>query len=268
MDEILVRVFYAVAASIILTVLVYFIPSLRSAVYSGPFRYRYPASHDQIEGMLADANPGLTWKTSKAAKAQQPPVIYPVWDCWVLFHELEFLEELSTQVLDRFDEVFYNAKICALTTPALFFLGILEEELRLSDAIIFPFDKRFSRPVEWVGTKLVLFDMNLNTGKTMCKAIEAFEKDNWPPTHCAVMLYNDLVPETEHYCPSATWEQRISYLFLATSIMLRQTESKGKEPVTDIEIIREAFANRRSWEDKAVQEALKRQLRDSTEIFN
>ena len=255
MEIILERAGIAVLISGLLAAIVRFIPPVWLAFQRGPFFYsRVSVSPDRIEKMFALSNPGLQWKTVEVKVGQDVEIVpYPNWDCYVLFDDPAFFGEFHAQLMEHFESLFVEAKICAVSTAGLFFLGKIEGSLRAVQATVFPRDEHFPIPDEWRGAKLVLFDLNLNTGKTMIQADRFFRAMSWQPSAFVVVFHNDLVPQAERVFPTPDSGSCFHYLYLASHV-IRYWKDRGA--INVFQTVERAFAGALSWQDQTVREAL------------
>lgn len=114
---------------------------------------------------------------------------YPRWSCWDLFNDPELVRHLACEFLTQFADEMENAQISAVSFPAWRFLSGLETELRARGATILyvPSERRD-------GSRLVLFDLNINTGRTMAEAYEYYLAQGHRPASLWVLLFNDFLP--------------------------------------------------------------------------
>lgn len=261
MEPLLERTVVAIAASVLLTMVVVLAPILETAIRGGRQRY-LPLAFNlrSLRAMksLATSNPGISWKTSKVKVDERIEMVpYPWWYAGDLLHNWDLLNDIGPLFLKQFGAILSNTKVCAVSGPALLFLGRFEESLRERGATIFPCDERFHIPDEWRGSSLVLFDLHFNTGNTMAKAAKFFQGIDWLPVHALVVLYNDLVPVPDRVYSGLDPEQTL-YLYRASIVVQSWA---NKDAVEAQILIHEAITGKRPWKEQGVQNALERMRR-------
>lgn len=254
MNIIFLKFVIALGISALFASLVFFIKPIQKFVYliinSDPLNY-----YKKLYKSFADTNPGQSWKTiSIEVDRKTIDVPFPDWGCWTMYHDPELFNRLSDKFVEELPRIDSNTKICALTQPALFFLGKIDDVLEENGAVIFPFEKDFPVPKEWAGSKLILFDINLNSGKTMGNAYTFFKSKKCNIANLQVIFYNDLIPHVKEFTTDPFVREKLLYILKASDII----KFWERHDVTNaVNTVREAIKGNIPWEDKAVINALK-----------
>ncbi|MCJ7533463.1 MAG: hypothetical protein MUO64_20870 [Anaerolineales bacterium] len=260
MEPLLTRIFTAIIISLFLTILVRTLPFLRQLYEDKLFRQiGLPRPSHLVEQVYAHANPGFTWaSTVVEISGKKEEVPYPIWSSMVPYHDTKkLIDYLSLQFADRYQHyINRHTVICTVNQSSTNFLGNLSDWFIERESNFFPFDEHDPYPIpqEWKDLHLVLFDINLNTGKTMERVSQYFIKQGWKPYHHIAIFYNDLVPPTGYIPPSPDWQEHFSYIYLATNVIKRWDKQDVAQSVM---LVREALANQRSWSDPMVINSLK-----------
>jgi hypothetical protein len=209
-----------------------------------------------LEQRIAAENPGYEWTATEVqVGSAKEKIYYPVWNCWTIFYHPEIYDGLLMFFKRKFGTfIERNTKICALNQPSIFLLGKLDKWIQWKGAIVFPFDEHYKIPDPWKTSKLILFDVSLNSGKTMGKASQYFMSKNWKPSKYLVLLNNDFVPTKDFLAHDPDWPNNFFYIFTASTIVTRW---KDQVLAKSLLIIKDALANGRPWNDPKVIESLK-----------
>jgi len=256
MDTIIRQLSFAFALSAFFTFLVWSIPSIRRWFDTSFFRrIGYPPFIKEVIALYAKSNPGQSWREKKVEiEGNLVDIPYPVWDCWAIFHDPGVIHRIGFQVIEKYGDLIHKGtKICAVTNPALFFLGSIDDWLRERGAIAFSLEKSYPSTRDWRETPLVLFDLNFNTGNTIIEASKFFTNLRWEPEHIIVVLYNDLVPENETYLSESGILQKLKYVFKASEII---DHWDNQEITQAVKTVQQALKNKSIWNDLPVQNSL------------
>lgn len=253
MDKLIAQIGYLVIASFTATLLLYLItriPRILSALSS----LRNPLVVSELEKLFANSNPGMKWDRAHIiGNGQEKSIPFPIWECWVLLEDLELLNTFEGHILDKLFDVFSNSRICAITQPALVMLANLRSPLTQINSKVFPLNEHFKIPDDWFDKKLVLFDINVNTGSAMFNARSHFENKGWQISHFATMFLNDLIPKEKRvlHLPSS----ELSYLIKASEVVLQWKDEKSAIAEA-MRTVKQADLSIRKWEDNHVIKSL------------
>jgi hypothetical protein len=258
MDTILRQVGLAILTSLALTVLVWVIPPLRKWFDITLFRsIGHPPFKAEMVVIIAGANPGQIWKEKVVEiKGNLESIPYPYWDCWALYHQPEIVSNLGFQFMEANENLLESGiKVCAISNPALFFLGSIDDWIRSKGALIFPLEQSYPLARDWIrSSRLILFDINLNTGKTMSAALHYFRDLGWDPLRKMVVLFNDLVPDNEEFLNASGVMEQLTYLIKGSEI----TQHWKSQTVAEaVRIVQAGLRDTQSWDDEPIQGALR-----------
>jgi hypothetical protein len=267
MDLISKRLFIALILSLLLTTLSYTAILIRRLLYKLKFPRKVKGLNflGLITQKVAAEHPDFEWTPIEFKIDQKKEELFcPVWNCWPIFQHPDILDGLLMLFRTRFDPyIDRNTKICAINQPSLFFLGKLDDWIQNRGAMVLPFDEHYPIIESWKTSKLVLFDMNLNTGKTMGNVSQYFVKLNWKPAHYLVLLYNNFLPTNGYFAHAPNWPKDLSYIYKASTVAAnwdRQDLAKS------LLIVKDAIANRRSWSDSDVIESVELLRKDPVKV--
>ena len=256
MEDLFLSLLLAVIASVAATFFVWLLPFLKATVTRGSYPiFRNKIMAARFEKRIALGNPGPEWHSVEieVQPGQTREVPYLTWDCMTLFHGLEYMNELGLQFLHLLQDGVSSEKthLCAVTTPALYFLENIEPHLHELGFSPFSYDKFKIKPKnEWKAQRLILFDLNWNTGSTMQNAAKYFESVGWPAEQSYVLLFNDTVPE-EARCKLPI--HKPFYLYEVSNIIQHLEDTKL---TSWLNITQTAIIGKQSWAAPEIGDAI------------
>lgn len=202
-------------------------------------------------------NPGYMWAAFPIqTNIGQIMVPFPVLRWWVLFEprNIALLQAVREDFLDHFSNELINAHVYTCSQFASSFLYKIRPKLGEFNTKVFLYDELHPPDHPTINEKVIVFDLSLNTGKTVNNVLNSLEQARIVPDHIIFIILNDFVPTPVHGDPIDAYRYKVKYLYTASDLA-RYWEWRD-ETTASLLIVKEVLNNRMSWDDKRVNYAL------------